>query len=125
MTLKEMAAGYRIASGLVSTKIDVRRAEGATQTEINRLKSLNRELRKVAEICERYYERGYWLDDKYTCNTGGHSRSAGRVQPGKRGNKQRTKGKAQAKPQNRNPGGSDTQAAGDAASAILREMLGR
>ena len=76
MTLKEIAQGYRASA--VPLRRRLRELRQALKTaddpeEIFRLKRRIAELtpmltecNALAELCERYYERGYYRDERYT-----------------------------------------------------------
>lgn len=80
MTLKEIARGYKDAAVPLRNRLrELRRALKATEDpeEIFRLKRRIAELtpmltqcNALADLCEHYYEPGYWRDDTY-CFPGG------------------------------------------------------
>ncbi len=75
MTLREIAAGYREAAVPLRKRLhELRRALKAAQDpeEIFRLKRRIAELtpmltecNALAQLCEHYYERGYYRDETY------------------------------------------------------------
>lgn len=76
MTLKEIAEGYRESDALLTGRISQLRAQAKVETDDEVLWNLNRriyelskmrtEVRVIAELCERYYEKGYYRSEKYT-----------------------------------------------------------
>lgn len=76
MTLQEMSVDYRVQAQTIHGRIqELRELEKRTesplvQAELNRriraLSVLWRESRELAEHLERYYERGYCRNGKYT-----------------------------------------------------------
>ena len=76
MTLKELAVsyrdnvrwlGFRIAQLKdLSEKTDDPRERGQLEERIKMLTTMRREAQEIAVLCERYYERGYRRNAKYT-----------------------------------------------------------
>ena len=76
MTLQEMSAEYRESAARLSAILRPLRAElRACRDPDARLRLCQRiyvisrvltQTRELAELTERYYERGYWRDEKYT-----------------------------------------------------------
>ena len=75
MTLLRMAAGYRqsaemIRLRIISLKDEARRAQPAERARleqrIRELKVLQRDTREIALVLERYYDRRYHKNDRYT-----------------------------------------------------------
>ena len=75
MKLCEIAKEYRETEKFIRTRLaDLRKRRRATDDneekwrltqEINRLTGIYTQVREIAELCERYYDRGYWRNDKY------------------------------------------------------------
>ena len=76
MTLKEIAAGYRDSVDRIQLRIEeltAVRDKSRSNYEmsqidfcIKELKKVRRECREIAETCEKYYEKGYRRNGKYT-----------------------------------------------------------
>ena len=76
MTLLELSAEYRESAELLRSRLrtlrcQLRRAEEpavcfSLQRRIAMLTELLRQTKELAELTERYYERGYWRNEKYT-----------------------------------------------------------
>ena len=76
MTLKELAVEYREHARWIGFRIDQLkdsleksddpRERGQLEARIKMLSTLHREARDIAVLCERYYERGYRRNAKYT-----------------------------------------------------------
>ena len=76
MTLKELAVsyrdnvrwlGFRIAQLKdLLEKTEDPRERGQLEERIKMLTTMQREAREIAVLCERYYERGYRRNAKYT-----------------------------------------------------------
>ena len=75
MTLLRMAAGYRqsaemIRLRIISLKDEARRAQPTERTRleqlIRELKVLRRDTQEIALVLERYYDRRYHKNDRYT-----------------------------------------------------------
>lgn len=75
MTLLRMAAGYRRSADLIRLRIvalkeAARTAEpeerGRLEQRIRDLQALHRDTREVALILERYYDRRYHRNERYT-----------------------------------------------------------
>lgn len=75
MTLLRMAAGYRHSAELIRLRIialtdEAKRADPAArerlEQRIRELRTLQRETRETALVLERYYDRRYHKDDRYT-----------------------------------------------------------
>ena len=76
MTLHQIAAEYRSSAALLRQRLKVLRAalkSARDPEEIWRLKRRIAELtplltqcNALASLCEHYYERGYYRDEKYT-----------------------------------------------------------
>lgn len=66
MKLREMSVEYQEAAQIISDKIKLLKpGRPANDPELNALYKLRSEIRKVGEICENYYEKGYWRDDRF------------------------------------------------------------
>ena len=75
MKLREMSVEYQEAAQIISDKIKLLKpGRPANDPELNALYRLRSEIRKVGEICENYYEKGYWRDDRF-CFTVSKQRS--------------------------------------------------
>lgn len=75
MTLLRMAAGYRHSAELIRLRIialtdEARGADPAAreglEQRVRELRKLQRETRETALVLERYYDRRYHKDDRYT-----------------------------------------------------------
>ena len=76
MTLKELSAGYREAAAMLRQRLRLLRQRKKIVTDSEELWHIQREiaeltpiltqLNELAELTERYYERGYWRNEKYT-----------------------------------------------------------
>ena len=76
MTLKELSAGSRESAALLSARLSLRRrllCQAKTAAEIWHIKRRIAELtpmltqmNELAELTERYYEKGYYRSKKYT-----------------------------------------------------------
>lgn len=76
MTLKEMSVEYRRAAQPLRVRLrELRKAlkkasdpeeRWHIQREIAELTPILTQLNELAELTERYYERGYWRGEKYT-----------------------------------------------------------
>ena len=76
VTLLELSAEYRESAELLRSRLrtlrrQLRRAEEpavcfSLQRRIAMLTELLRQTNELAELTERYYERGYWRNEKYT-----------------------------------------------------------
>ena len=76
MTLKELAVSYRDSARWLgfriaqlkdlSEKTDDPRERGQLEERIKMLTTMRREAQENAVLCERYYERGYRRNAKYT-----------------------------------------------------------
>ena len=76
MTLSELSVEYRAHAGMLSQRIgqlqdELGRAEtsrdrGLLDERIRMLSTMLREARELAVLTERYYERGYRRNAKYT-----------------------------------------------------------
>ncbi|MBQ7330418.1 MAG: hypothetical protein IJW94_01315 [Oscillospiraceae bacterium] len=76
MTLKELSAGYRESAALLSARLSLLRrllCQAKTAEEIWHIKRRIAELtpmltqmNELAELTERYYEKGYYRSKKYT-----------------------------------------------------------
>ncbi|MEA4954356.1 MAG: hypothetical protein VB096_02410 [Pseudoflavonifractor sp.] len=74
MKLLDMADSYRTAADAVRHRIQiVEEMPAKTPAQIQRkkerlrlLEAMRRDARDVAAICERYYERGYRRNERYT-----------------------------------------------------------
>ena len=67
MTLLELSAEYQASADLLRN----RQAEDpavcfALQRRISLLTELLRQTNELTELTKRYYERGYWRNEKYT-----------------------------------------------------------
>lgn len=135
MTLAEIAQGYRESELAVSARREELKQRLADcvdsvdrmhlETRIACLEATLRELRKVRELCERYYEKGYWRDEKYTFNPP-RSGNPGRrraVAKGNGGDQRGKPGPIAEKPDNGNSGGIDSETAGDLAAAFIRRFI--
>ena len=75
MKLKELAVSYRDSACRLAQRIgQLKRELAVTQdptercllrSRIESLRTMYRETRDIAVVCERYYERGYCRDAKY------------------------------------------------------------
>ena len=75
MKLSEIAKGYRETEAVIREHLKILRAEKRETKDpekrqrlkyhIQRLEEIYTQLREVAELCERYYDRGYYVDRKY------------------------------------------------------------
>lgn len=73
MTLKEIGGQYLQTAAVFKEKLSVLRRQlkeaetaeerAAIKMEINRISPLYTELRKVGKYCERYYEKGFYIND--------------------------------------------------------------
>ena len=72
-SLKELAVSYRNAQDILRHRIQLAE-ELPAQTEVERsqkkerlrlLEAMRRDVREMAVICERYYERGYRPNERY------------------------------------------------------------
>lgn len=131
MTLAEIAMGYREAAEKISARQEFYKAqllEGAdqvTQSKERSLRQLKNDLLSLAELCDRYYERGYWRDARYTSNPPPRG-SAGRnraVAEGRGCGQRRHSGEAQKEPCLGDSAGIDPAATKAAVDAILRQLL--
>lgn len=76
MTLKQMSRDYRAAADKLRTELRKQRKLLKTATDpedrwhirrkIAELTPVLTQLNELAELTERYYERGYWRSEKYT-----------------------------------------------------------
>ena len=76
MTLLELSAEYQASANLLRNRLRVlrrqlRQAEDpaecfALQRRISLLTELLRQTNELTELTKRYYERGYWRNEKYT-----------------------------------------------------------
>ena len=76
MTLQELSAGYREAAGMLRQRLRMLRQMKKCTTDSEELWHIQREIaeltpiltqmNELAELTERYYERGYWRNEKYT-----------------------------------------------------------
>lgn len=75
MTLSEISVQYRTSAGLLSTRIQELQSSVDSSTDENRsklqerirtLSALRREVNELAVLTERYYDRGYRRNGKYT-----------------------------------------------------------
>ena len=131
MTLAEIAQGYRDAL----SKISARQAQlqeqlnsapdYTTRQELRHLLVLKRDLRELAELCERYYERGYWRSKKYTSNPAAR-RNPGchrKVAKRERGGQRRSSSQTAEESGQSNPGRANSAAERTAADALLRQFF--
>jgi len=59
-------SGHFHPTEIISDKIKLLKpGRPANDPELNALYKLRSEIRKVGEICENYYEKGYWRDDRF------------------------------------------------------------
>ncbi len=73
MTLKELAVSYRHEADVLRHRIQLvselparTEAERLAKTErLRLLEAMRRDVRDVAVICERYYDRGYRRNERY------------------------------------------------------------
>lgn len=75
MKLSEIAKGYRETEAVIREHLKILRAtrrETKDPEERWRLKQriqvwtqIYTQTREIAELCERYYDRGFWPDEKY------------------------------------------------------------
>lgn len=76
LTLKELAVSYRDSARWLGFRIaqlqelldntEDPRERGQLEERIKMLSTMRREAREIAVLCERYYERGYRRNAKYT-----------------------------------------------------------
>lgn len=76
MTLLELSAEYQASADLLRNRLralrrQLRQAEDpaacfALQRRISLLTELLRHTNELTELTKRYYERGYWRNEKYT-----------------------------------------------------------
>ena len=76
MTLLELSAEYQASAELLRNRLralrrQLRQAEDpavcfALQRRISLLTELLRQTNELTELTKRYYERGYWRNEKYT-----------------------------------------------------------
>lgn len=74
MTLTEMAVGYRAAADAIRHRIQLveelpapTKAEAIAKEErLRLLEAMRRDVRDVAVICERYYDRSYHRSQRYS-----------------------------------------------------------
>ena len=76
MTLKELAVSYRDSARWLGFRIaqlkdsleksDDPHERCQLEARIKMLSTMHREAREIAVLCERYYERGYRRNAKYT-----------------------------------------------------------
>jgi BMFP domain-containing protein YqiC len=76
MTLQELSVEYRAQAQALAQRIQQLEAqleqgrgsgeEGALQVRIHMLSTMHREARELAALTERYYDRGYYRNGKYT-----------------------------------------------------------
>ena len=76
MTLLELSAEYQASADLLRNRLralrrQLRQAEDpavcfALQRRISLLTELLRQTNALTELTKRYYERGYWRNEKYT-----------------------------------------------------------
>lgn len=76
MTLKELSTGYREAGELLRLRLRSLRCRLKTvqdpeerwhiRREITELTPILTQMNELAELTERYYEKGYWRNEKYT-----------------------------------------------------------
>ena len=76
MTLKELSRGYRETGDILRRRLCALRrrlkSEEAPEIrwhirrEITELTPILTQMNELAELTERYYERGYWRNEKYT-----------------------------------------------------------
>ncbi len=73
MTLAQIAVSYRNQADVLRRRIQLvselpvrTKAEALARAErLRLLESMRRDVRDMAVICERYYERGYHISEKY------------------------------------------------------------
>ena len=76
MTLRELSQDYRAAAQLLRQRLrELRQREKVATDEHERfwlsrrklvLGQMLQQMNELAELTERYYERGYWRSEKYT-----------------------------------------------------------
>lgn len=76
MTLAEMSGEYRASAALLRSRLRELRRELARARDPEEIWHLKRriaeltpmltQVNELAELTERYYERGYWRSEKYT-----------------------------------------------------------
>ena len=76
MTLLDLSAEYQASADLLRNRLralrrQLRQAEDpavcfALQRRISLLTELLRQTNELTELTKRYYERGYWRNEKYT-----------------------------------------------------------
>lgn len=134
MTLAEIAQGYRESELTLSARRDELRLRLADSVDflerstlearIRCMDQMIRELRQIRELCERYYEKGFWRDDKYTFNPkpgcAGRSRA---VAKRNRRRQPREPGPTSEKSGDGYSGGANTAAAGALADELIRRLI--
>ena len=91
MTLLELSGEYRASAAALRERVlllehRLRGADGdgrrLLEGRIRLLRAMGREARELAVLCERYYERGYCRNGKYTLYAGrGLRRRHGGIRP--------------------------------------------
>lgn len=76
MTLVELSVEYRTSAAALQTRIGQLEQQGQQEADMGEqllladririLRGILRETRELAVLCERYYERGYRRNAKYT-----------------------------------------------------------
>lgn len=76
MTLRELSQDYRAAAQLLRQRLRELRQREKVATDADErfwlsrrklvLSEMLRQMNELAELTERYYERGYWRSEKYT-----------------------------------------------------------
>ena len=77
MTLEELSETYRKSADLLRQRLWELRIERVGMQDPERLWEINRriaeltpmltEMNELAELTARYYEKGYWRNEKYIC----------------------------------------------------------
>ena len=76
MTLRELSPAYRASAELLARRIrELQRSARATDDPVEKwhlrrriaeLRPMLEQTLELAELTEHYYDRGYWLSEKYT-----------------------------------------------------------
>ena len=122
MTMYEMSEGYAEAIDKINVRLKFLRIDkDANSMEIRHLMMVRKDLAKIEEICRKYYERGYWVDSAFSFNKAPAIHRKGRpiVDGRKSGDKRTGCPKVEKKPDYSNTGGTDREAASNAADVII------
>ena len=66
MTLAELSKDYEAAAQLLRDRLRLLRKLQKQATEPEELFRIKRRINELAELTARYYERGYYRNEKYT-----------------------------------------------------------